>query len=74
MDYQLFSRSELQDKMIEEMLHNIMLADHLCNPIEQQYSQTEWEALAVVWAVERLHTYLFLVDISLFTLKVSQLS
>ena len=38
MDYQLFSHSELQDKMIKEMLHNIMLADHLHNPVEQQYS------------------------------------
>ena len=27
--------------------------------VEQRYSQTEREALAIVWAVERLHTYLF---------------
>ena len=29
------------------------------SPVEQQYSQTEREALAIVWAVERLHTYLY---------------
>lgn len=28
-------------------------------PVEQRYSQTEREALAIVWAVERLHIYLF---------------
>ena len=29
------------------------------SPVEQRYSQTEREALAIVWAVERLHVYLF---------------
>ena len=29
------------------------------SPVEQRYSQTEREALAIVWAVERLHIYLF---------------
>ena len=29
------------------------------SPVEQRYSQTEREALAIVWAVERLHIYLY---------------
>ena len=28
-------------------------------PVERRYSQTERKALAIVWAVERLHTYLY---------------
>lgn len=28
-------------------------------PTERRYSQTEREALGIVWAVERLHTYLY---------------
>ena len=29
------------------------------SPVEKRYSQTEREALAIVWAIERLHIYLF---------------
>ena len=36
-------------------------------PVKQRYSQTEREALAIVWAVERLHTYLFGGHFKLYT-------
>lgn len=37
------------------------------SPTEQRYSQIEREALACVWAVERLHNYLFGVRFTLLT-------
>ena len=36
-------------------------------PVEQRYSQVEREALAIVWAAERLHTYLFGGHFTLYT-------
>ena len=36
-------------------------------PVKQRYSQTEREALAIVWDVERLHTYLFGGHFTLYT-------
>lgn len=36
-------------------------------PVEQRYSQTKREALAIVWAVERLHTYMFGGQSTLYT-------
>ena len=35
--------------------------------VERQYSQTEKEALAIVWAIERLHIYVYGKHFSLFT-------
>ena len=29
------------------------------SPVEQRYSQTEWEALVIEWVVKKLHIYLF---------------
>ena len=36
-------------------------------PTERRYSQTEREALGIVWAVERLHTYLYGGSFKLYT-------
>lgn len=36
-------------------------------PTERRYSQIEREALGCVWAVERLHNYLFGIDFKLLT-------
>ena len=37
----------------------VAFVSHSLSPVEQRYSQTEKEALVIVWAVERLHLYLY---------------
>ena len=37
----------------------IVYASRALTEVERCYSQTEREALAIVWAIERLHSYLF---------------
>ena len=44
-----------------------MLAGHALSDVERRYSQTEKEALAIVWAIERLHIYLYGKQFNLFT-------
>ena len=45
----------------------ICYASRSLSDIEQRYSQMEKEALALVWACERFHTYLFGTDFELLT-------
>ena len=42
--------------------------------VEQRYSHTEREALAIVWAIEQLHTFTCSVDTLCSTLIASHLS
>ena len=45
----------------------ILYASRSLTPVEQRYSQTESEALAIVWAAERFHTYLYGGHFTLYT-------
>jgi hypothetical protein len=47
--------------------HIVMYISRLLSDIEQRYSQVEKEALAVVWACERLYLYLFGNEFELIT-------
>ena len=37
----------------------VVYVSRALSDVETRYSQTEREALAIVWAVERLHLYLY---------------
>ena len=39
--------------------HPVLFISRKLSPVESRYGQTEREALAVVWALERLHFYLY---------------
>ena len=45
----------------------ICYASHSLTEVEKRYSQTEKEALGIVWACERLHMYLYGTDFEIST-------
>ena len=45
--------------VLEQSQHPVLCVSRRLSPAEQNYSQTQREALAVVWAVRRLHKYLY---------------
>ena len=47
--------------------NSIAYVSRALSPVEQRYSQTEREALGIVWAIERLHIYLYGAKFCLYT-------
>ena len=48
-------------------IHPVAYASRTLTDVERRYSQTEREALAVVWACERFHIYLYGQEFKLYT-------
>ena len=58
----------LQQHTPDKQDHKVIAyASRALSPVEQRYSQTEREALAIVWAMERLHIYLYGTEFVLYT-------
>ena len=53
--------------VLEQRGHPVICISRRLSQAERNYSQTQREALAVVWAVKRLHKYLFAVKFRLIT-------
>jgi hypothetical protein len=45
----------------------IAYASRALSPVEKRYSQTEKEALAIVWGIEHFHLYVFGATFTLIT-------
>ena len=56
--------SQLQD---DDKLHPVAYASRVLSPQERNYSITELETLAVVWAVTHFHTYLYGHCVTIYT-------
>ena len=48
-------------------MHPVAHASRMLTDVEWRYSQTEKEALAIVWGCERFHLYLYATEFELFT-------
>ena len=57
----------MQKESNSEKRVNVHFASRALTPTEQRYSQIEREGLAVVWACEHLHIYLYGTEFKIFT-------
>ena len=57
----------LSQRQEDQRLHPIAYASRALSPVEQRYSITELETLAVVWAISHFHHYLYGNSVTIFT-------
>ena len=57
----------LSQKQPDKRLHPVAYASRALNPTEKNYSVTELETLAVVWAITHFHSYLYGGDVTVIT-------
>ena len=55
------------DTILVQDGRTVAYASRALTPVEQRYTQTEREVLAVVWACERLHLYVYGKSINIYT-------
>ena len=58
---------DMADLLKDQRLHPIAYASRALSPVEQRYSITELETLAVVWTISHFHHYLYGNSVTIFT-------
>ena len=57
----------LSQKQADDRLHPVAYASHTLSAPERNYGITELETLAVVWAIQHFHAYLYGHEVTMIT-------